>query len=234
MARWLVRLVGEQFDVEELPRWFPSGEVFAVREGEYVYLTGPALEHHKDAGEVVKVTRKALDELSAVISLLVPNYQKPTIDTSIIREDDDGCRLKHHVLEAEPGRIRIKGTATLTVKGQARPSTTMAQDLLAASKRSPHLARALALLSRSDASWPHLYVALEEVEQELRAASDAAGLCSSGERDRFRSTANNAESAGHDARHASGKFTAPRRPMTLAQAREFVRKILEAALSGHP
>lgn len=230
MARWLVRLEGALFDLEELPRWFPDGHLFAVREGVGIYLTGPALEAQASAGDVVRIARQSLDELSAVIGLLTPNYERPKIDTSVIREDDHGNRKTHHVLEAEPLRIRTKVTADLFVHGQAASTATQAQDLLSASKRSPHLTSALAQWSRSDASWPQLYVALEEVELALGVTCDAAGLCSSAQRSRFTSTANNGEVGGRDARHASGKFTPPGKPMTLGQARQFVREILEGAL----
>lgn len=227
MARWLIELDGQLFDLEELPKWFPSGDVFAVREREHVYLTGPAFETLRDASEVLKFAQQALDELSAVIRLLVPNYENPSIPTNIIREEDDGFRRKHHVLKAETGRIRTKGAATLSADGTF--GTTRAQTLLNASRCSTHLARALALWNR-DATWPQLYVALEEVEKELGAKCDAAGLCSAGERSRFTRTANSAEGAGRDARHASGTFSPPQNPMTLRHARDFIGTILEAAL----
>ena len=59
----------------------------------------------------------------------------------------------------------------------------------------------------------------------------SAGLCTERERKDFTSTANNAEAAGLDARHGSGKFAFPSNPMSLAQATNFVRELLIKALT---
>jgi len=49
MPRWLVELHGELLDLEEYPYWFPDGGLHAVRLGDAVFLTGPALESLPDA-----------------------------------------------------------------------------------------------------------------------------------------------------------------------------------------
>lgn len=231
MARWLIELVGDLLDLEDFPEWFPDGDIFVVREGEHFYLTGSAFENCSDASSVRDAAIQVVEEFSSIGSLLWPELIKPGIG-SIVREED-GKRLKHHVLVAEAGRIRMKGRAVvLRVSGQPdsieRP--TQAQHLLAASHKNRHLGAATMLWADSPKSWPRLYRILEEIESFLGANVDKAGLCSASERERFARTANNAEVAGKDARHGSGKFDAPKIPMSLAEATGFIGGLLQKAL----
>ncbi len=70
MARWLVEREGERFDLDEYPYWFPSGEIFAIADGEKVFLVGDAFEMLQVAGQVRERASQAVDELSAVIAIL--------------------------------------------------------------------------------------------------------------------------------------------------------------------
>jgi hypothetical protein len=230
MARWLVPLTGERFDTEGLPHWFPDGDVFALEESGRVYLTGPALESLSGPSEVRNAATRTLNDFAGVITLLSPNFRKPAVDTSIIREEDDGARRVHHILIAEPGHFRMKAHGDLTIAGQEAPRHTQAQQLLRAAKSSPRLEVALALWAEPNASWPQLYRVMEEIEAELGEPLDCAGLCSRNERDRFTRTANSAEIAGGDARHARGRFEPPTNPMTRPEGRTFIRRILDEVL----
>jgi len=71
---------------------------------------------------------------------------------------------------------------------------------------------------------------MEEIEQHLGKHVDVAGLCSAKQRERFARTANTAEVAGPDARHAAGKFAAPNDPMSLPEATEFIGQLLLSVL----
>lgn len=61
MARWLVQLSGERMDLEEFPRNFPVGNVFAVEENETFYLVGPEFEARADVDAVQREANYALD-----------------------------------------------------------------------------------------------------------------------------------------------------------------------------
>ena len=49
MDRWLIEVLGERMDLEELPRYFPDGDVYAIEENGKFYLLGSALESLADA-----------------------------------------------------------------------------------------------------------------------------------------------------------------------------------------
>jgi hypothetical protein len=230
MARWLVELEGESFDLDEYPYWFPAGEIFAVADGENVFLAGGAFEMFQEAGQVRERALQAVDEFSAVIALLLPSLQRPKVGT-VFREADDGSRTGHVFLSGSV-RARSKARATLSVTGtpQADPGPTQAQMLLEGSRSNPHLQTAILIWADENRTWPRLYRILEELERFLREPASKAGLSSGHERDRFTRSANAPEVAGKDARHAAGKYEPPGNPMSLDEATSFIRSLLEASL----
>jgi hypothetical protein len=230
MARWLVQLSGERADLEEFPRWFPDGEVFAIEENEAFFLVGPAFEVHTNAEAVLGEAVRAINRLTAIISLIGENSRTPT-PSSVIREADGGRRDAHVFLSAglsmRSKLHAVLGTGDVT---QQKSQRTQAQELLSRVIGRPHLEQVLTLWADQLWSWPRLYRIIEEIEQHLGKNVDVAKLCSPDERTRFRRTANTAEVSGPDARHASGKFVAPDNPMSVSEATEFVRQIILSVL----
>ena len=230
MSRWLVKLEGTSFDLEDFPYWFPRGQVFATADADGTYLVGELLEACSDSAAVYQTAETLLDEMHAVICLLDPGIRRPTIGV-VLRENDAGKRTGTIYASATIGG-RSKVRATLTVEGAANtpPSETQAQLLLAAAQVNRHLRIGLSLLAMPHVSWPHLYRALEEIEASLGKKVNDAGVCSSNERERFTRSANSGEVAGKEARHRIGKFDPPLQPMTLRDAQAFVRRCLDATL----
>jgi hypothetical protein len=238
MARWLVQLEGEKIDLEEYPHWFPDGEIFAIAEADKVFLTGTAFVALSESSKVHEAATEAVDEFSAVITLLWPSLQRPVVGC-VYYEDDDGNRRGAHFLSVGCATIRSKVRATMSAIGPdgevvPTPRLTQAQELLAASRLDRRLRVALTLWADPTRTWGRLYRVLEEVEGHLGQPVNKARLCSTGQRDRFTRSANTAEVAGKDARHAGGKFDPPTNPMTLKEAVAFVGELLHAALRRSP
>ena len=230
MARWLVKLEGTPFDLEDFPHWFPRGQVFAIADADGTYVAGELLEACSDSASVYQSAETLLDEMHAVICLLDPGIRRPTIGV-VLREDDTGKRTGTVYASATIGG-RTKVRATLSVDGAANTpqAETQAQLLLKAAQASRHLRIALSLLAMPHVSWSHLYRALEEIEVSLGKKVHDAGICSSNDRERFTRSANSGEVAGKDARHRIGKFDPPPQPITLRDAQAFVRLCLNATL----
>lgn len=230
MARWLVKLSGERMDLEEFPRWFPDGDVYAIEEDGAFFLVGPALEALADAEAVLNEAVRVLDSFTAVISLLWPSLRGP-VPSHVFRETDEGKRNAFVFLTGTvSARSKVHAASVSLGTTVQLPQPTQAQELLKRASRSQHLEAALSLWGDPMRSWPRLYRILEEIEQHLGKPVDAAGLCSANQRERFTRTANTAEVSGADARHATGRFTPPDNPMSLSQAAEFIGGMLRSAL----
>ena len=229
MPRWLIQLVGDPADTEEFPRWFPDGDVYAIEQDGKHYLTGVQFERFEDGGAVRAEAAEALKGMSAAISLLWSLFIPPEVG-GVYREHEDGRRDTWLFPNGITLRAKL-GTPTLTCDGiEVKPSKTQAQELLLAAQASSHLQEAMRVWSDKYRSWGRLHRVLEEVERHLGQPVSSTGFCSAKERDRFTQSANCSEVAGIDARHASGKFQPPKRPMTLDEAERFVRKMLDTAL----
>jgi hypothetical protein len=230
MDRWLIQLQGEAMDLEELPKWFPSGDVYAVEENGNVLLVGAGLNSLPEADAVLKKAQEALDEFSAVVSLLWTSFRKPQIG-QVFREDSAGNRSAYIFLTGVAAGRSKAGGVMVDASGTApAPATTQAQDLLAAARKSKHLQEALKVWADPVRTWGRLYRVMEEVKKHFGKPVDKVGLCTDDELGRFTHTANTAEAAGLDARHASGSFQRPTSPMTLQEATSFVSRLLESAL----
>ena len=230
MARWLVRLSGERMDLEEFPRWFPDGDVYAIEENAAFFLVGPALEGLPDAEAVLREALRVLDGFTAIISLLWPSLRKP-VASHVFRETDEGTRNAFVFLTGSvSARSKVHAPSVSLGAPLQPPQPTRAQELLKRARGSQHLEAALSLWADPIRSWSRLYRILEDIEQHLGKRVDAAGFCSARQRERFTRTANTAEVSGADARHAAGKFTPPVNPMRLSEAAEFIGRMLHSAL----
>lgn len=229
MAKWMVLLEGVATDLEEFPEHFPGGAMYAVREDDAFYVCGDALEQFGSASEVRDAAQAFVDEASAVISLLWPELRKPQVG-SVFRDRDGKGRDVWVFVQS--GEIRAKaGRFTLRVGGESVPPVPVALRMLDTARSSEHLRRALLLWSDKPRSWHRLFVVIEELEQFLAGSIADAGYCSTEELERFRHTANSADAAGLDARHAwNPNRLPPRNPMSLSNAEEFVRGVLDAVL----
>jgi hypothetical protein len=232
-----VKLDGERADIEEFPHRFPDGDVHAIEKDGSVYVAGPGLERLVDATQVRERAVAAVDEMSAVISILWPHFRKPSVG-NVQREDDRGgvgnwmfpvvgeLRIKARY------KVRANGTVYLPADPQ-RP--TDAQRLLIASRATSHLRTAVLLWAFPDRAWWLLYRVVEDIETHLNELDIAtsvseAGYCPGKERARFRHSANSAAASGLGARHAAGKWDPPTDPMSLEDATIFVKGLLEQAL----
>jgi len=224
LARWLARLSGERADLEEFPRWFPDGDVYAMEGKAEFFLTGPAFEAISNAEAVLAEAKRRLDEFAAVISLLWPALRKPIVDT-IIREDGGTRHISLFLSASLSSRAKVTAVISGGVAQQG-PRRTQAQELLEHATGRPHLREALSVWGDPMRSWPRLYRILEEIELDLGNRVDQAGLCSAHERATFRRSAEVPEAAGLDARHASRRFEPPRDPMTFQEATAFIGQIL--------
>ena len=232
MARWLVEINGDPFDVDEFPFWFPNGDAYAIAENGKFFLTGELFDALTEPSQVHETAEQIADEYFAVICLLQHGLKKPSIG-NVFRETDDGVRHGFAILSGvASGRSKARGTLTVAGEQEAKSKPTQAQELLAASRSNRHLQVAVSLVAIPGATWPHLYRSLEEIEHCLGKKVNEAGLCSGNQRERFTRTANSAEASERDARHRLGKFDPPQDPMPLQEARRFISQVLRSALLG--
>ena len=230
MKRYLVEFVGDTADLEEFPRYFPDGDAYALSEGQTVFLTGPFFDSFETPADVLEAAEQILDEFVAVVLLLWPALRRPTLGAVCI-EDESGQRARHIFVSVHDA-ARAKDYAEVVVDSMpvARAGPTEGQQLLAASRKATSAQAAMMIWADPNRTWPRLYRILEELESELKSSVSKVGLCSENQRERFNQSANSAAVAGKDARHASGKYKPPKKPMSLLEATSFVGGLIQQTL----
>jgi hypothetical protein len=221
-AFWFTEVLGDAYDVDDLPHFFPSGTTFAYREEGRTWLKSDRYLLDMTAAQVHAEAERVLDEMSGALCIFLGHYQRPKTGT-VYLQHSDGHKTGHHILKVDGAAIRSKARAAL--EGSSGP--TVPQQFVLAAKRSPHLQTASLIWTDQVRTWPRLYRVMEEVQQHFGMPPYSAGLCGKAEYKNFEHTANSAEAAGLDARHALGKFEAPAAPMTLPMAEAFVGRVLE-------
>jgi hypothetical protein len=231
MERWLVQLEGAQFDLEEFPKAYTMGDLQAVQLGDRFYLVGSVFEQFASSEQVYAEANRRLPQLAGALQLTQPNLRAPTIG-HVLREHDDGRRDVFVFVAGVEARAKAGAIGVALVDGVPQPPTSHpAQRLFTAANQHDRLSTALALWPDAQ-SWPRLYRVLEEIERYLQKPINRAGLASDNQRDRFTQSANAAEVAGRDSRHAQGHAKPPRKPMTVTEARRFIGGVLEQAIRG--
>lgn len=233
LGRWRIRLSGHPYDLEQLEKYFPDGDVHFIRDEGSHFLIGDKFTNFRESTDVRAAAEQALEKVAAVASLLDPSFRKPTIDAVMRKRADGGQDVFVHLsgnlqMRAKLGAVIVRPGGEMESVESPRP--TLAQRMLALGIQDNHLERALHLWVTPNRSWTHLYAIVEELEEYLGHKISETGLCSAAQRERLRRTANNAEAAGTDARHGSGKFHPPSNPITLTEATDFIRELLLAQL----
>jgi hypothetical protein len=233
MAPWFVRLVGHTFDLERLAQVFPAGNLaVGCEEGEFRLRYEPFERITDPAAARAEYTR-LVGQINALAFIEWGDDYAP-VNVGGLGEVVPGGSVRRY--GSAQSTTRTGGSATGQVIGadgeivSPRPSSLTVRVALA--RADADVADALYFLQRRDPTWGELYKALEIIEADGDGEITARGWASNNERTRFTRSANHQATAGHDARHARLRTEPPPNPLTLAEARLFMRRILQAWLAG--
>ncbi|MBG6080262.1 hypothetical protein [Rubrivivax gelatinosus] len=223
MNLWEIEITGDASDLVDLTHWLPSGPVHLISRNATVLLTGERFEFECDHRMVYDLATRVCADLTAA-GRVMHILENPLVPTVVHQMQSDGSRISRgFVLSDLRAGFRVK-RAVPDGAGQ-----NALQAIMTELNGSPHLQAAIEASSGRPITWPRLYRALEEVEAYLEDSVSNVGLCSVSDRDRLKHSANSAEVAGVDARHHIGHSKPPRKPMSLHEASELVRTLIEGA-----
>lgn len=221
MPEWLARLSGDEYDLKVLSEHLraPDLNVKKDDDGQYYLRSSDfASIANDDARE--KHAARLVRHVNGAADLLLEGGGFPIELDGMSRIEEDGRRY-HSVGSSVHLLYRVRTTIKAASPDEMR-------SLVFHAGHDSKVADALNFLRRND--WVSLYKAWEM-------ARDAAGgtheLISRGwaqkrDQSRFTGTVQSREVLGDEARHASEKYRAPDNPMTLEEARCFVRSVVRA------
>jgi len=229
---WCLKLIGDNFDLDDYPEFFRTGELRVERQNNDYLLVGPLIDELWANGAPSKNTvRQTLDRLIAVARLQQPAIGPISAGGWICRHAD-GSRT--HYLEGEASLgLRGKGRASIYVNGKMVDETiqgkTIAEWCVVAAINNSKLDHAIAYSADKHRTWGSLYAQLEAIEEYL-GCSCSQSFCTASERRRFTQTANSVAVLGREARHSNTNFLPPSQPMTLQEATTFLDRIAQQVL----
>ena len=232
MPKWLVRLKGERFDLEDFPKLLCSPEVRVVEENGSFYLESSEFNSLTLAEEVRERGRALIKLINGVAKFNRNNFLDISED-GVTRLEDDGKRHSYVFLEGT-AKIRTKVSAQLTViaaDGSEKVSTqpSALESLLEVAQKYNVVADALSFY-RED-TWSSLYKAYEIIRDDVGDKIIKNGWSVS-DISRFTQTAQSRAALGDSARHASKKYKPPAQPTTLLEARALIKAILSRWVSS--
>lgn len=233
MSEWLVRLKGHEFDLEELSNHFRAG-VWNVRkdEDDHYYLRSSDFDSLADEEAVRTRALELVERMNWAAKFHSGDGYQPVELDVVTRVDEDGKRMHHITLTSKiEARSRMSAKPTVIREGDSpnapRPPSEV-ESIFALAERDARVADALRYFDRGD--WVNLYKAWEVVGDAAGGARNIVtnGWATRDTQSRFTQTAQSRKVLGDEARHAIDKKDPPKNPMTLDEARAFVKSVMEA------
>ena len=224
-----VRLLGERFDLEDLPELFTLPSLRILTEGEDYFLQASSLDSLDDSAAVLKEARNLIRIVNGIMAVRRAGYRPVQVGDQVHdTSDEGGVRVSVHLSDTIVARAKTKVTMTTIGAGGALRTNPdqRPEEHLRRALGSEAVRKVLGLMSEPPLDWVNLYKVLELIEDAEGTSVAVKGWCSNKARSRFRHTANSAAAAGDLARHATETTRPPQDPMTLQEGRDFIRQLV--------
>ena len=235
VKKWLVRLEGHVFDLEDLQEQLHSDEIsIQERNGNY-YLSSSYFTDLSRPDDVLSTARHLIELMNGAAKIFVNGYE-PVSPTGEIIEIVDSEERKHVIMQVDTGRFRIKGKAVDLVSssdgrdsGARKPTEII--DLLRKAISNSRIADVLHFQSLEQ-TWSNLYKIYELVGDDI-GTRNVEKIVEPHRIKHFKGTAQSRALIGDAARHASGKYKGPGKlpEMTLSEAKQLIADLLKAWIS---
>lgn len=243
--KWLVRLEGDEWSLEDLPKWFSLLDHKVRREDDEYYLVSSAFNHCATRTEIWELAEQIVERINGTAKAFEPQFRPVQVGSELLEIHDDGTRRVHQRAKVAPMELRMTvGRVTVLVDGKPLPpQPSKPEELVALWEAEGHesdLGRALRIGLLPQQTWGSLYHVYEVIKHDASGGTDdwkALLPLLPKESDlgrqlkRFRNTANDPKYAGVHARHGKPKGKPEPDPMTFAEAQSLVRRLLVAWLS---
>ncbi len=232
--RWQAQLGGHDFDLSDLPWYFPAGRDPEVeKDADGYWLASSTFNDLPEAVEVDAAARRIVRLINGAAKAVDRKFQ-PVELTGRYRDE----RRSHVVITGLTAHARSKvGRVTLD-GGMASPQPAGPADFLRLARHNADVADALRVLASPeidspDLGWLMLYKLLEIVRHDVGGTKPIVdkGWATSNQMKAFKTSANYPGVSGGAARHARDDGRLPKRTMTLDEGRGLMRTVVQQWLT---
>jgi len=227
MPKWLVRLKGERFDLEDFPKLLCSPEVRVVEENGSFYLESSEFNSLTSPKDVLERGRELVKIINGAAKLKRDNYLGISEDVIIL--ENENSKQKGYIYPEEKLNI-IDNYVDDSEKIVTHP--TGLESLIEVSIKCKIVADALNFYK--DDTWISFYKVYEIIGDDLNGKHKIIenNWATNSKVSRFTQTAQSRAILGDSARHASKKYIPPVKPMTIVEARILIKSILSKWISS--
>lgn len=223
---WIVELSGDPSDLDELSKVFTTPDILIQKDGEKSLLKSETFRSCESSVEVKKIASEILHLLTAGIKLSLDARKKLDID-GILQIDDDGKR--HYFVEiSETVCMRCSVSGEIIHADGTREEFHQGDPIpkwVKIAHNDAKVAKVFNFIVADFNSWYTLYKILEVLEED-HFKPIMRGGCYKSMADNFTHTADCYKTTGIDARHAKEIQTPPKNPMSLSEAKSFIKMLL--------
>jgi hypothetical protein len=234
MPAWFLQLAGDSSDLNRLADAFRDGDlVVAAADGQWRMRYAPYDQIIEPISAEAEYGR-LLGHVNALALVEWGDDYDPVTSGGFGEAKLDGS-THWYLSSTVTARARVSGTLLVTgPDGEpVPPPPSPLPGMMSVAIADADVDDALHFLQRNDPTWGELYKVLEIVEGRA-GRIDGNGWASDNERSRFRRSANHQDVAGRDARHARLNTEPPPNPMSLPEARTFIRGVVRQWLASRP
>jgi hypothetical protein len=229
MARWKIELLGDAPDTALLVALFTGPELRVVKDEDCFLLEAHELEDIQHHSDVLRVARDVVTRVNGAARLEHGSYRNVQVGP-VHERRADGTRAT--TVFVEPATIDVRASVfrpTIVGRVGTESVATPARHFVEIAARDQDAHEALDLWADPQHNWMNLYKVFEIIRS--RGGTSLGGVKSK-DLSRFRHTANHEKAGGRDARHARLGTDPPKDPMSLPEADQLVRRLLEAWLQS--
>ena len=231
---WRVQLSGDESDLEELSKSLNSDSTRIFKDkGSYVLCSSAF--HGMMEAQVIK--DKAENILSYIngCSRLIEDFQQPIIISGIQSLSENGRRNQYIFPESVAIEVRM-GRPTVSVNGKVEESYTYEElsNYIPLAIQDQNVALVLYYLSTESNEIATLYKIYEIIDDDVGGERSIQnnGWTSRNQLERFRRTANSPDAIKDNARHGVQKYSPPKNPMSLDEARYLILHLVRCWLDS--
>lgn len=231
MSKWLVEIVGDEFDLKSLPSNFIFPDLNIMEDSGLYYLSSTEFEDIDDPEIIHEISSQYITVLNG-INILHNQTCDPVSVNSVIKLEDDGRKSVYIKPDIIKVRAKIRGVDVLrSSNGTVINSTPITSQWATVALKNEDIRRALSLFIMINLTWDILYKIFEIVKSGVGQRIYTFEGISRQEINRFTQTANSRQAIGDKSRHPGRNYQSPNNPMTFKEARVLIRTILSQWIS---
>jgi hypothetical protein len=231
MKNWLVRLVGDEFDLQELPELLASPNATVLKEDGQYYLKSTDFDTQTGASDILKIATQILEAVNGAAKLHLGSFRTVQI-ADIVEISTDGKRQHFVFLEGSlHARSKLTVSATViksngTVEQESNHPTQI-ESWVALARHDKNVADALHFFN--EPNWFNLYKIYEIIKDDVCGEQKIIqnSWVTKTNIKLFTQTAQSRDVLGDNARHASKKYKPPQKPMSLPEAKSLIKILLQ-------